>query len=122
MQTLWRFVPFFGYSKSAHRRLQLDPELLIGFLPDFEAYYHRLAQNKTRTEEETNVMESVRVLVDCIHKEYKRTLYRIKSLISHGEITSDLLYAIMVPRTTLITKCPVTGEPRALQCDCSLIH
>lgn len=53
--------------------------------------------------------------MEFIHKEYKRTLYRIKNLTSHGEITADLLYAIMVPRTVLLTKCPISGEPRALQ-------
>lgn len=39
----------------------------------------------------------------------------IANLTAHGEITSELLYAILVPRTIIVTECPVTGETRALQ-------
>lgn len=34
---------------------------------------------------------------------------------THGEITFDLLYAILVPRSTVLTRCAVTGELQALQ-------
>ena len=37
---------------------------------------------------------------------------------SHSEITFDLLYAILIPRSVLVTTCRITGEPRALQ----LVH
>lgn len=60
-------------------------------------------------------MNTVVVLIDYIRKDFKSTIATIANLTSHGEITFDLLYAIMVPRTVLVTTCPVTGEPRALR-------
>ena len=57
----------------------------------------------------------MRVLLDYFRKDYRATLAKIANLTSHGEITFELLYAILIPRTILITECPVTGEPRALQ-------
>ena len=68
-----------------------------------------------RTIEENHTLASVGVLIDSIHKDYQSTISRIGKLTSHGEITFDLLYAIMVPRTLLVTTCPYTGEPRALR-------
>lgn len=46
---------------------------------------------------------------------YRQTLARISSLVSNGEITFDLLYAILVPGTTMIKRCPRTGEKRAFR-------
>jgi hypothetical protein len=54
-------------------------------------------------------------LIDYLYKDYKSTIAKIKNLKKHQEITHELLYSIMVPRTILFTKCPITGEPRALQ-------
>ena len=61
------------------------------------------------------MLGAVGVLLDYLRKDYRGTLARIASLTAHGEITFDLLYAILVPRTTVVTECPVTGEPRALE-------
>ncbi|KAJ3556388.1 hypothetical protein NM688_g2058 [Phlebia brevispora] len=94
--------------------LQLSPELLIAFLPHFDEY-HATLHGKKRTQEESNIMATVGVLVEYLRREYKGTLTTIRKLIAHGEITWDLLYAIMVPRTILVTTCEVTGEPRALR-------
>lgn len=58
---------------------------------------------------------SVGVLLEYLRKDYRGTLARIANLTTHGEITFDLLYAVLVPRTVVVTECPVTGEPRALQ-------
>ncbi len=54
------------------------------------------------------------VLVEYLRKDYKSTIAQIENLTSHGEITFDLLHTVMVPRSTLATVCPITGEPRAL--------
>lgn len=70
---------------------------------------------KPKSEDDKHVIASLRVLLEFLHKEYRRTIYRINNLQAHGEITADLLYSIMVPRTVLLTKCPISGEPRALQ-------
>jgi len=61
------------------------------------------------------IVSSVDVLVEYLRNDYRQTIASINNLTSHGEITFDLLYAVMVPRSTIVTRCPVTGEFRALQ-------
>lgn len=40
---------------------------------------------------------------------------KVERLTSHGEITFDLLYSILVPRDLMVTKCPISGSPRLFQ-------
>ena len=87
---------------------------MIAFFPEFEQYEKTL-RTKARTPEENHVFTSVGVLLDYLRKDYRGTLARIANLTAHGEITFELLYAILVPRSVVVTECPVTGEPRALQ-------
>ncbi|THG95113.1 hypothetical protein EW026_g6481 [Hermanssonia centrifuga] len=94
--------------------LQLDPSLLIAFLPHFGEYQAELKKKKQRSQEESYILSSVEVLVEYLRKDYKSTIAQIENLTSHGEITFDLLHTVMVPRSTLATVCPITGEPRAL--------
>ncbi|KAI0658105.1 P-loop containing nucleoside triphosphate hydrolase protein [Cubamyces menziesii] len=94
--------------------LELDPHLLLAFFPQFEDYEKQL-RNKKRSQQEEYVLSSVGVLLDYLRKDYRATLAKIASLTAHGEITFDLLYAILVPRTIIVTECPITGEMRALQ-------
>jgi hypothetical protein len=89
--------------------------LFIAFLPRFELYHDALVQNKYTSQEDKYVATSVKVLIDCLRNDYKRTLGTIHNLTSHHEITYDLLYAIMLPGTTLVATCPVTDEPRAFR-------
>ncbi len=95
-------------------RSQLDPKLLIAFFPNLEAYEQKLALRACSQEDE-RVLSSLRVLLDWIRKNYRQTLARVASLGSHGEITFDLLYAILLPGTTIIRRCPITHETRALR-------
>ncbi|CAL1710252.1 unnamed protein product [Somion occarium] len=90
-------------------------ELFIAFLPQFEKYQAELQRKHNRSAEESHIASSIGVLVTYIRSDYRTTLASIANLTSHGEITFNLLYAIMVPRTILITECPITKEPRALQ-------
>lgn len=46
---------------------------------------------------------------------YSRTLSRIASLLSHGEITFELLYTLLLPGALIVHRCPVTGETRVLR-------
>ncbi|RPD60608.1 P-loop containing nucleoside triphosphate hydrolase protein [Lentinus tigrinus ALCF2SS1-7] len=95
--------------------LELDPYLLLAFLPRFESYLENLRAKHNITTEESYVIKSVTVLVDYLRKDYSATLSKVANLTAHGEITFDTLFAVFVPRTTVITECPVTGEPRAFQ-------
>lgn len=61
------------------------------------------------------MMSSVGTLIEYLHKDYRTTIASIARLTSHGEITFELLYAVLVPRSLLLTSCPITGEPRAVQ-------
>lgn len=72
-------------------------------------------QNKHASQEDKHVTTSVKVLIDYLRNDYKRTLGTIHNLTSHHEITYDLLYAILLPGATLVATCPVTDEPRAFQ-------
>lgn len=95
--------------------LQLDPQLFLAFLPQFQSYRDDLKAKENPSEEECYVLATVDVLIDYLRKDYRATVASIENLTSHGEINFDLLYAIMVPRTTLVTKCPMTEELQALQ-------
>lgn len=94
--------------------MQLDPHLLVTFLPQFESYRDELKQKKGNTTEESHIRSSVSVLIDYLRKDYRSSLASIAKLTSRGEITFELLYAILVPRSILITECPITREPRAV--------
>lgn len=68
-----------------------------------------------RTSEETTIMKTVDVLLDYLHTDYKGTIAKVANLTAHGEITFDTLFALFIPRTVVVTDCPTTGEPCALQ-------
>ena len=61
------------------------------------------------------MLKSLGVLLAHMRKHYKQTLARIASLVGNQEITFDLLYAILLPGTVIIRRCPVTRETRALK-------
>ncbi|KAI0752500.1 P-loop containing nucleoside triphosphate hydrolase protein [Daedaleopsis nitida] len=95
--------------------LELDPLLLLAFLPKFESYRNDLQAKRGRSTEDNYVLKTVTVLIEYLRKDYSTTLAKVANLTEHGEITFDTLFAIFVPRTTVITECPVTGEHRAFQ-------
>lgn len=94
---------------------QLNPKLILAFLPQFQAYMDKLKAKANASEEDLNVIATVEVLFDYFRKDYLATLSSIENLTAHGEITFDLLYAILVPRTIMVMTNPVTREPQALQ-------
>ena len=93
----------------------MDPYLLLAFLPQFERYLEDLRAKRDLTTEQSYVMKSVTVLLEYLRKDYSATLSKVANLTAHGEITFDTLFAVFVPRTTVVTECPITGEPRAFQ-------
>lgn len=99
---------------SRHRN-QLDPLLLISFFPQLEAHEKKLQSSHSPTEEEEQILDGLGTLLDWLRYNYRSTLAKIASLIAHGEITFDLLYAILVPRSLLVTRDHATGEPRCVR-------
>ena len=55
------------------------------------------------------------LLTSTIANDYRVTLATINRLISHSEITFDLIYAILIPRSIMVTRCAITGLPRLFE-------
>lgn len=94
--------------------LELDPQIFITHHQEF-LKYQRALEEKKRTEIETNILSSVKLLNNTIAADYRTTLGTIERLTKHGEITFELLYGILVPRSLFVVRCGVTGLPRLLQ-------
>ena len=58
------------------------------------------------------MLTSVNLLTSTIATDYSRTLSKLERLTSHGEITFDLFYAILIPRSLMVARCAITGLPR----------
>ncbi|KAF8956224.1 P-loop containing nucleoside triphosphate hydrolase protein [Flammula alnicola] len=95
--------------------LELDPEIFITFYPAFLEYAATLQAKKARTAEENYTLSSVNLLTSTLASDYRATLAKIERLTSHGEITFDLLYSILVPRSLMVARCAITGLPRLFQ-------
>ncbi|TBU51690.1 P-loop containing nucleoside triphosphate hydrolase protein [Dichomitus squalens] len=95
--------------------IKLDPKMLITYMPRFEEHERELSSRTVRTEEDDRVLKSLGVLLAYLRKNYKQTLARIASLTKNHEITFDLLYAVLIPGTIVIRRCPVTRETRAMK-------
>lgn len=74
-----------------------------------------LASRKPKTEKDGHIQATVSLLISALETDYRNTISTIKRLKAHGEITYDLLYAILVPRKVIVTRCAVTGLPRLFQ-------
>ncbi|KAF8148667.1 P-loop containing nucleoside triphosphate hydrolase protein [Crassisporium funariophilum] len=92
--------------------LELDPEIFITFHPRFLEYGAALQAKKSRSEEDTHMINSVNLLTSTIASDYRVTLATIQRLTSHSEITFELLFAILVPRSLMVARCAITGLPR----------
>ncbi|KAJ7028311.1 hypothetical protein C8F04DRAFT_1119630 [Mycena alexandri] len=95
--------------------LELEPEIFLTWLQNFNGYRDALIARKRRTEQESNILSSVNLLLSFLATDYRTTIATIGRLTSHGEITFDLLYAIFVPRTLIVARCAVTGLERLFQ-------
>ena len=98
-------------------REQLDPLLLLAFLPKFEKYQENLKRKTARTAQESHVLTTVGVLIDYLRKDYAATLAKVANLTAHGEITFDTLFAIFVPHTTVVAPMRTSADPSAVDID-----
>jgi hypothetical protein len=73
-----------------------------------------LEELEANAEEEDAKVKQLGLLLDHLRNEYKSELEQIKSLLEHGEITFDLLWAILIPNKEYYTTDPRTGQPRAV--------
>ncbi|KAI0325822.1 P-loop containing nucleoside triphosphate hydrolase protein [Cubamyces sp. BRFM 1775] len=102
--------------------LRIDPNTLLSWYPELTAHAEGLAGKLTDEPDESPLRrthEHLSHLLSYLKETYSSTLDTLASLLEHGEITFDLLWALFVPgKTTVYTLCPVTSEPRALR----LVH
>lgn len=53
--------------------------------------------------------------LDYIRFEHAAALAEISTLLLPGEMTFDLMWAVLLPGTIFFTHCAVSGEPRAVR-------
>lgn len=70
------------------------------------------AKKPAQTSVDGYVLASVNLLLNTLTSDYANTISTINRLKSHSEITWDLIYAILVPQSIIVTRCAVTGAPR----------
>jgi hypothetical protein len=95
--------------------LELDPEIFITFYPSFLSYASQLQAKGKLTEQERHQLSSVELLNKTIAADYRLTLAKLNRLTSHGEISFDLLYAILIPGELMVATCAMTGLPRLFE-------
>ncbi|KAI0816845.1 P-loop containing nucleoside triphosphate hydrolase protein [Trametes gibbosa] len=102
--------------------LRIDPNTLLSWFPELQAHLNMLAAKVQDSSPDAPVHrthEHLSHLLSYLRETYGTTLDTLSSLLEHGEVTFDLLWALFVPgKTTLYTLCPITSEPRALR----LVH
>jgi hypothetical protein len=94
--------------------VQVDPQLLLAFLPRFKDYLADL-RSKDIASDDDRMTEHLSFLINFLDTEYATTIRKVNDLISHGEITFDLLWAILLPHSVIFTMCKTTTEPRAVR-------
>ncbi|KAJ7097392.1 hypothetical protein C8R44DRAFT_843635 [Mycena epipterygia] len=95
--------------------LAVEPEIFLTWVDKFIEYRDTLVARKDRSKQEKNILTSVNLLLEFLSTDYSTTLATVERLTAHGEITFDLLYAILVPRTLVVARCAVTGLERIFE-------
>jgi hypothetical protein len=53
----------------------------------------------------SSVLRHLSLLIDYMDRTFNPTSQRLETLLKHGEITYDLLWALFKPNTLVFTKC-----------------
>ncbi|KAI9068193.1 hypothetical protein FKP32DRAFT_182094 [Trametes sanguinea] len=102
-----------GCSSSSSSAIEFDLNELLGLLPQLEDYRDGVRDHASRRDTDDKKLKAVSALANFLRKEHQGRFDKLDAHISRGEITFDGLFAIFVPRTTVISKCATTGEWRA---------
>ncbi|KAJ6576110.1 P-loop containing nucleoside triphosphate hydrolase protein [Mycena vulgaris] len=95
--------------------LKLHPHLLLTFLPQIRVASSRRDTADSLEDEESTTKAHLNLLIEFLESEYASTLQKIGTLVDHGEVTFDLLWAVFVPGEILFALCETTDEPRAFR-------
>ena len=88
------------------------------------SFLDRLDSFQTRPEKpcSEDAMLHLLILIDFLKAEFASITTRLTALLSHHEITYDLLWAIFKPNVSIYTLCTGSGQPRCIACDYSEFH
>lgn len=89
----------------------MPQNLLFNVLPELKSY----RQNLTLDDPISGHLDE---LINFIEKTYTDTNSHVQSLLAHGEITYDLLWALFKPNCLLFTTCLGTRKPRCVRHVC----
>ena len=92
---------------------QINPQLPLAFLPQLKSRLKDRRMDGSLSEDEQTT-EHLSFLIDFL-EEYHSTLKKINTLLSNDEISLELLWAIMAPRSILFTSCQTTSKTRAVR-------
>ena len=92
--------------------MQVDPKAFIAYFPKLKECLEGLSTKEDKSEDDILTHDHLKFLIEFISEEFANLINKINAYLAHGEITFDLLWAILLPRTPLFTKCIITGEPR----------
>ncbi|EJU02297.1 P-loop containing nucleoside triphosphate hydrolase protein, partial [Dacryopinax primogenitus] len=93
----------------------IDPQILLAWLPYMRKHLDTLKTNEAPTEDETTMITHLTILVEFLESEYQSTLEQVSGLVPHGEVSFELLWAILLPRTLMYTSCSTTDQSRAVE-------
>lgn len=98
--------------------MQVDYQILIIFREELQAAITRLSSTTAKSGPDSPdalTLSHLSFFLNFLRTEYAGFLSELDSLLAHGEITFDYLWAVLKPRTLLYTRCNQTSEPRALR-------
>ncbi|KAJ5830859.1 Spastin [Penicillium chrysogenum] len=92
----------------------IEQNVLFHFLPELD----RCAENMdSSSDHESAHAKHLLLLIEHLKHKYTSTLQRLESMLQHGHITYDLLWALFKPGCHVYTTCIGTKEPRCVTFD-----
>ncbi|KAJ5253811.1 hypothetical protein N7524_010991 [Penicillium chrysogenum] len=88
----------------------IEQNFLFHFLPELD----RCAENMDSSLDHRSAHAEHLLLIDHLKHVYASTLQRLESMLQHGHITYDLLWALFKPGCHVYTTCIGTKEPRCV--------
>ncbi|KAJ6112321.1 hypothetical protein N7523_008382 [Penicillium sp. IBT 18751x] len=89
----------------------IEQNVLFHFLPELEKYAETMNNDPDRGSAQA---KDLHLLIDHLKHTYTATSQRLDSMLQHGHITYDLLWALFKPGSHVYGKCFGTGEPRCV--------
>lgn len=99
--------------KSAYL-VQIEQNVLFHFIPELEKYAEYM---KNGSNCDAGRLEHLGLLLDHVKHIHASISQRLDSMLQHGHITYDLLWALFKPGSYVYAKCFGTGEPRCVVFD-----